>query len=83
MPNLAGTASAAVSTWVFVARSALCCLDHELYLQMFFKCVAVRGFGRYHLQRNPEQQQWSCTCRERTVKEMQRLFCSGRERTVE
>lgn len=53
MPNLAGTASAAVSTWVFVARSALCCLDHELYLQVFFKCVAVRGFGRYHLQKSP------------------------------
>lgn len=83
MPNLAGTASAAVSTWVFVARSAQCCLDHELDLQMFFKCVAVRGFGRHHLQRNPQQQHWSCTCRERAVREMQRLSCSGRAGTVE
>lgn len=42
MPNLAGTASAAESTWVFVAPSVLCCLDHELYLQMFLQCGAVR-----------------------------------------
>lgn len=69
MPNLAGTASAAESTWVFAARSALCCLDHELYLQMFFKCVAARGFGRHHLQKNPLQQQWPCTSRERQGKD--------------
>ena len=42
MPKLAGSASAAVSTWVFVVHSALCCLDQALYLQMFFKCAAVR-----------------------------------------
>lgn len=43
MPKLAGTASAAVSTWVFVIHSALYCLDQALYLQMFFKCAAVRS----------------------------------------
>lgn len=83
MPKLAGTASAAVCTWLFI-HSALHCPVQASYLQMSFKRASVRSLTIWRISPAKKSSHWSATCslahmwkdRQAIVKEIQSSFCS-------